>query len=200
MDVEQRLADIRVKLDRLAASDRQCSVFGAGGRDGHGYRERPRLDAAHLEHLEKRHGIALPEELRAFLRSVHGGGPGPGYGLFIGEPAPGTSRAAAPFPYDDRDAAELMVRRQTDRYAGLPLVDDPSGSDDELWPPGPGFVSLSHHGCGSFDVIVVTGAERGRIWFCDMKWFPRRCAHGTKGFLDWYEDWLDESLVKSTAI
>ena len=189
------LSNLRGKLDRLKVADRGLRVFGAGGVDGHGYRELPCLDEASIGHLESSLQVRLPDELRAFLETVHGGGPGPGYGLFVDAPAAPTARAARPFPYGDDDAASLITRQGVERLAGLPLAE---GDHDDDWPPGPGFVALAHHGCGCFDVLVVTGEQRGLVWFCDMQWFPRFAEHGQLGFLDWYESWLDHALTAKT--
>jgi SMI1/KNR4 family protein SUKH-1 len=135
-------------------------------------RIQPPLDADGIARIERAHGVTLPDELAAFLTTIHGGGPGPGEGLVI--PDRPRSRTARPFPYG---AAEIA------RGAGpLPLVDEDTDDD---WPPGPGFIELAHLGCGVFDVIVVTGEQRGQMWCCDMAWRP----HGD-GFLRWYERWL----------
>lgn len=187
----ERLAEVRKRLDRLAEIDRALRLFGAGGAHGHGHRSRPCWEPSRVARWEARAGVELPRELAAFLREVHGGGVGPGYGLLVEEAPP--PRVAEPFPYGADDAERLLARRKTERFAGLPLTDEDDDGDD--WPPGPGFVPLAHHGCGMFDVIVVTGEQRGRIWFCDMAWIPREGAHGTPGFLEWYEAWLDDALV-----
>lgn len=51
-----------------------------------------------------------------------------------------------------------------------------------------------------FDVVVVTGEQRGKMWWCDMAWAP----HFRKGrqveFLEWYEDWLDHSLGQASVL
>jgi hypothetical protein len=49
-----------------------------------------------------------------------------------------------------------------------------SAADD--YPPGDGFLQLSHQGCGVFDVLVVTGERRGSVWAYDNVGFP--CSHG----------------------
>lgn len=190
--MEPRLAAIRDKLDRLRRADPERRVHGARPGFGHDYAQRPPLSAEDLSRFEAEHRVALPEELRAFLRGVHGGGPGPGYGMDLrGNP----NKLQRPFPFTRADFDELMARRRTDRWAFLrdPEPEAGEGEDDD-YPPGNGFLQLSHQGCGVFDVLVVTGELRGSVWAYDNVWFP--CTRGPTlpSFLDWYEAWLDQNL------
>ena len=188
---------IREKVQSLALYDRANQIFGAGGRHGHGHRQRPCLGPPELERLEERFGVTLPDELRQFLTSVHGGGAGPGYGFFLHADAQRLPRRARPFPFDEEAARSIIERRLagTERWAVLEMAEDDDEDDDDYWPPGPGFLPIAHHGCGVFDVIVVVGQQRGRIWCCDTRWFPRFGGDGQQfSFLAWYEDWLDSSL------
>jgi SMI1 / KNR4 family (SUKH-1) len=153
-----RLRVIREKLERLKVMYNWRRFLGAG------YREVPPLDDAAVARLEQGYGIILPDELRAFLQQVHGGGPGPGYGLRIHTPLVPQLRAARPFPCDNAAAYGILVRRRQERYALLPLLVEELG-DDHDWPHGSGFIPLVHHGCGMFSVLVVTGEQRGRVWF-----------------------------------
>ena len=189
----ERLGRIRGKLDRLRAINIRRAFLG-----GQRYREHPLLGQAGLARLESAYAVTLPNELRTFLERVHGGGPGPGFGgLSINIPAVPRVRAARPFPYGSGDAQDLLARRRTQRYAMLPLLEREFGDDDD-WPAGPGFIPLAHHGCGMFSVLVVTGEQRGRVWFCDMGWVPEHSERGQFGFLDWYEDWLNRVLPFKT--
>jgi hypothetical protein len=188
--MEKRLATIREKLDRLRTADPARRVHGAFARYGHDYVEKPPLSAEALARFEAEHRIALPEELRAFITTVHSGGPGPGYGFYLSR---NPTKLTQPFPYTVADANALLELRRTNRYATLPdkSVEDPTDPD---YPPGHGFMQLSHQGCGVFDVIVVTGPLRGSVWYYDSAWGP--CTFGTTlpTFLDWYERWLDQNL------
>jgi len=183
-----RLRVIQEKLKRLKVMYAWRRLLGAG------YGEvRPVGDAA-IARLEQEYGIILPDELRAFLQQVHGrGAPWPGDGLRIDRPLVPRLRAARPFPYDNAAAEGILVRRVQERYALLPLLEHEL-EDDWGWPHGSGFIPLAHHGCGMFSVLVVTGEQRGRVWFCDMGWVPEHSEVGQFGFLDWYEHWLDRCL------
>lgn len=183
---ETRLARLRADLDRLVVLDADHRVFGVAGVHGHGYRRAPTRDDASLD---QEFGALLPPELRAFLSQVHGGGAGPGYGLDVwAEP-----RASSPFPYGTTQARTLIERSANERRPSLPLLDD---DDDDCWPPGPGFVAVAHHGCGVYDVVVVTGEQRGFMWCCDMAWRPYRSGDRQLGFFDWYEQWLARALAQ----
>jgi hypothetical protein len=184
-----RLATLRQKLDRLRALDVDERVHGAGGSHGHHYRERACFDAAGIARLEAAHGVAFPDELRAFLESVHGGGPGPGYYFAVDPPLVPSAKAARPFAYGDVHAERLLGERR----GSVALIGD---AEDDEWPPGDGFIPVSHQGCGVYDVIVVTGEQRGRMWCCDMRWFLCRSERGQMGFLDWYQAWLDAALAR----
>jgi hypothetical protein len=166
--MRERLASIRQKLDRLRSVDIERRVFGARrvGDYGHEYREWPVLDERGVAAMEAEEQVTLPEELRAFLTTVHGGGPGPGYGFHAWGEAPRVSR---PFPYTRADVALLNERRRTNRSASLELTDE---DEKGCWPPGSGFLALADLGCGVTDALVVTGELRGTVWCCDMAWRP----------------------------
>lgn len=195
MLTSNRVDSIRRKLDELARLDVDRRLFGSREPDGHGYVQRARLDTQQLSDLETSFGVELPGELRIFLGEVHGGGAGPGYGLSVDADPALLSRRSRPFPFDDAAAQRVIAARLdgTDRWASLDMPDDAAEEDD--WPPGPGFIPIAHHGCGIFDVVVTTGAQRGLVWCCDMTWCPVFDAEGRPvGILDWYERWLDRSL------
>lgn len=71
-------------------------------------------------------------------------------------------------------------------------------AEDKLYPAmTAGAIRLSHEGCGYYTWLVVTGEERGNLWFdprCSDEplaplWHKRR--RRTR-FAEWYLEWLDE--------
>jgi len=78
MSLDDRLREIRVRIERLAARDVDCVVFGASR---HEWRLAPPLAADEIEAWQSRHGVALPDELGAWLTTVAASGAGPYYGL-----------------------------------------------------------------------------------------------------------------------
>ena len=192
-----RLETIRVKLEHLIQCDEAQSVFGAGGDFGHHYVRKAVLDETAVRCLEDSFGVRLPEELRVFLMTVHGGGAGPGYGFFVNGDNPRLARRARKFPFDTDTARDVIASRLAGGTTPWQTVEAPDtdDEDDDDWPPGSGFIPIAHQGCGLFDVLVVAGEQRGRVWWCDMSWGPWYDKTGQQmGFLDWYELWLDSSL------
>lgn len=196
-DLTRKCEPLSKKLEELKARDRRLRVFGAGGSFGHRYRCRPSLTATQLEEFQHDLGVELPAELECFLRTVQGGGAGPGYGLTVVEDATPVPRRARPFPFDGEVAAALIRQRLAGGSGRWACVAGPDDDDeDEDWPPGPGFLPLAHHGCGVYDVLVVAGEQRGYVWSVDTdQWWPAFDASGRQlGFFDWYEQWLDNAL------
>jgi hypothetical protein len=195
--MRQRLATIRRDLEELRRLDSALSVHGAGGGFGHRYMERPRFTVAQVRDLEAAWGVPLPEELVEFLLHIHGGGAGPGYGLL--PPAPADLEELdlrTPFHYGDADARASLERRAIDRFAMLPDINLPEGKEF-----APGALPVAHEGCGAFDLLIVTGEQRGKMWGVDMGYCPLYDgvagppgAIGHFGFLDWYEGWLARSF------
>jgi len=71
------VTDLQHRLMRLV--NMRPDVFGA---EGHDFELNPPLAEAKVEELERRHGIRLPADYRAFITTIANGGAGPGCGLF----------------------------------------------------------------------------------------------------------------------
>ena len=120
--------------------------------------------------IEAGHGVRLPQEYREFLLTVANGGVGPFYGLqrlgeSNGKPwaeSPGeVGKLSAPFPYDVAWNAE---------------PNDPALPSEDAWQRSLWYWSTQHMdgaipicelGCGLRQLLIVTGAERGNIWYDD---------------------------------
>ncbi|NMO22340.1 SMI1/KNR4 family protein [Pyxidicoccus fallax] len=177
-----RLVQVRRKLGLLRQRDTALEVEGASH---HRYKLGPRLSDAALRGWEARHQVTLPEEYRAFLMELGNGGAGPSYGLRpLKEdtaPTPGT------FPLS-RAEAEARVKDPVDEEGDFlepPYENSPPAA---LW--------ICDHGCGEEDWLIVRGDLRGGVWHTGdshFAWFDLETFR-LYGFLDWYEDWLDEEL------
>jgi hypothetical protein len=172
---------------------------------------------------ERQFGVAFPEEYRGFLLEVGAGGFGPGYGLasfacnegvwgwpeWAAEDPAEQRMLARPFPSDEERARwfeQLQILENAAIAAGGQGDDEEihrvaaafRAAEDELHPAmTAGAIRLSHEGCGYYTWLVVTGEERGNLWF-DARcvdeplaplWHKRRSR---TRFAEWYLEWLDE--------
>jgi hypothetical protein len=212
-------ARVTTLLAQLRDADRgHVGVFGANHHD---YVLRPRLPEAELHVWEREHGVTLPVEYRAFLLELGNGGAGPFYGLFplgswdgsggglgglesledeVGDlraPFPhreswnlSASRLAPPDEFDSDEHENAWNDALDTEYYARSLL------DGGFW--------ICHHGCALRTVLVVTGPERGNVWFdgrADNSGIvPHTDAHGRHlSFGDWDLDWLAGSLRALTA-
>lgn len=176
--------DVEHVLSRLAAmagADPKCQKFGAGR---HRYRLEPVLSEAEVSAFEEQHGVTLPEAYRNFVTQVGDGGAGPFYGLFRlkesrrrdaeWEEREIPDFLATPFPHTEAWTPDPYKELDGDEY------------DDPQWITGS--LNIAEFGCGAFLRLVITGPERGHVWFDD------RPSDGgltrERGFYEWYMDWL----------
>ncbi len=151
-----------------------------------GKRLNPCLPEASIADFERKHGVRLPGEYRAFLLHVGNGGVGPpDYGLArLGEIASDLSpnekkrwmdfpRIAEPFPFSKTwcwergDKTNEGTREQVDC----------------------GSIYLGNDGCGMYWHLIVTGPDRGRVWQLTGEGITPTVPK--RNFLEWYEDCLD---------
>ncbi|MGW5716269.1 SMI1/KNR4 family protein [Amycolatopsis sp. NPDC003865] len=175
---------VRERLAELAAADPGLERFGAGE---HEYRLGPPVPEADLEEFETRHGVTLPADYRDFLLTAGEYGAGPYYGLFkLSAPEdryedewrPGF--LSTPFPHTS--AWNRAEHHPVDNEIPDELY------EDQRWITGS--LKLCHFGCGAYFRLVVTGPERGRLWFDDRGSDGGVSPVGT-GFREWYLEWLD---------
>jgi SMI1/KNR4 family protein SUKH-1 len=194
--LEEQLARVARKLRVVQQRPQGRKVLG---EREHGFRLEPRLEEAEVQRFERSHGVALPEDYRAFVTRVGNGGAGPYYGLL-----PLQRWAAAPLEYlsDERPLPGDLLSRPSplrDGLTGVDWVELLGGDvrsrrfDPGTWHPYQGTITLSHLGSTYYSLLIVTGPARGRVCSVDLdmqapKFLPQR------GFLDWYEAWLDEVL------
>lgn len=181
-------------------------VFGARR---HRFQPHSPLSEEVVQEFESRHRISLPEEYRGFLIHVGNGGAGPGFGLFrLGELNSQVTREPAsdcigsvgelsvPFPYTSywnpttiRPRPDRRWRRESEQHAPPEPADSRCGLD--------GAFPICYYGCTHVVWLVVSGAERGNIWYDG-----RPCDHGIHPywvdgrdrttFLPWYHEWMEE--------
>ena len=189
--MQERLSRIAGKLAAIGGLRQRPAIFGA---QEHHFQLGPPLAEHDVEGFERRHGIILPADYRAFLTRVGNGGPGryggagPYYGLL---------------PLDRWDDALVEPERPGVLGAAFPVVpgakfgtdwlnDACLLADGEEWFPGA--IALSHVGCGDMAVLVVTGPGRGRVAY--TQWAAQAPSYPPDlDFLAWYERWLDAATT-----
>lgn len=195
-------AAFRTSIEKLKRADAKLQVFGAGA---HRWQVVPPLPEREIKAFEERYGIVLPEDYRSFIREVGNGGAGPYYGLYpLGvfsdveglDSADSIGDLSRPFRHteawnlDDQPdprVDEEAYEAWTDRYFDSKWID--------------GAIPICHEGCNYYNLLVVTGPERGHIWVdgrsSDGGIAPAQ-RDDIKGqrltFLDWYQVWLEKVL------
>jgi len=190
------------KLAMLRAADPECQFFGTFR---HGYELNPPVDAATVARAEELAGAPLPAEYRDFLTGVGDGGAGPYYGLLPLAEALDKAEAAtlardSPL-VDDIDFAVLLGMPGTwpehfEREAGDPDYAARFHAAHTRYRRPPwscGRLPLADSGCAEWVGLVVRGSSPGTVWH-DQIAASRGIFRVAKGFLEWYHDWLDDTL------
>lgn len=203
------------KLQRLDQADPARKVFGAST---HKYRLNAPLPEGEVLRFEAEHGATLPADYRDFLLRAGDGGAGPYYGLFplrdtLVSAEPGF--LARPFPHrhwwNDTDPPNWFFLQDVDLPAPTPESEAAYFDTAHVQ----GTLRLAHEGCGYYQILVVSGDERGHVWSNNRAsdggiapvpfpggdfrvdgpyLIPENGSRKRVTFLAWYEDWLDESL------
>jgi hypothetical protein len=154
----------------------------------------PPLRPEEVDALERRHQFSLPDEYRAFITQLGDGGAGPDYGLFslAAGAREGAWSLSRPFPFSTQTARGVIAnRRGGEPYAAVTPPEETVG----------GALTVCHSGCGIFYYLVLNGEQRGTVWNGREDWFPCFSKQGRqRGFLDWYEGWLDRWLVPGVIL
>jgi hypothetical protein len=146
----------------------------------------PELTEPEIVSFEQKHGIRLPAGFRQFLKHLGNGGEGP----------PGSGIVPLGMGPKRSDPGEVV------KWMELPDIRLPFPfTKPWIWEVGEiseegtreqvdhGSIFLGEDGCGQEWHLIVTGTQRGKIW-----WF---CGEGIqplsppRDFVRWYVDWLD---------
>lgn len=181
---------IRQKMNALRTADPTMALFGARGRSGHGYRLNPPIRETDLLRFEGKLGFLLPSDYRTFLLDIGNGPMGPYYGLTPLDLGRDLEPLRITFPFTREQAACAAAGPGC---VGLTFADD--GHDEG------GYLHLCEVGCGIYCLLVIKGEAHGCVWVssdvCELQ--LAMDGHDThRAFLDWYEEWLDDSLKPET--
>ena len=169
--------------ERAAARAGVVRALGHLGVEHHRYELRPPLSEEQVAAYEHRNGVRLPADYRAFITRVANGGAGPSfYRLLPLDPervSPGLHR---PFPFRPDTLPDLMW----DDDQGYWEFDE-SPFCPEHWC---GAIFLTDEGCTFYQLLVVTGPQRGRIVHVDTDRNDWPMFDRAPDFLTWYGNWL----------
>lgn len=215
----KQIKRIQEKIKQLKDLDIDLIIFGA---DTHDYILSPVLTIEEVIQFEQDNEITLPQEYTAFITQIGNGGAGPFYGLRALDQASineeemmvtGHSTSAslqAPFPHTSSwnplDALHQIDDKIEEAYDSgneeleellhedrLELI---SGKEHEY-----GRLNLCEYGCGITLFLVITGEQKGIMWTDDRihdgGLYPSIELENIEplSFLDWYEQWLTNSLL-----
>ncbi|HQZ67931.1 MAG TPA: SMI1/KNR4 family protein [Planctomycetaceae bacterium] len=166
----------------------------------------PPLKEEDVLSFESRHVVQLPPDYREFLLTIANGCVGPVGGLerlgqFNGKDwnaIPGlVGNLSTPFPYTDK--------WNTEPIDGSLPVEQQYKEQDRYWDKQHvhGAIPICDLGCGLRQLLIVSGAERGHIWFDDRAdWqglYPdSRGQQGRLSFFEWYRNWANAKLEAAT--
>jgi Leucine-rich repeat (LRR) protein len=174
---------------------------------GHQYQFNPSITEPELVAIENQIGTTLPEEYRTFLLYVGNGGVGPGYGIMSLQKAINEL-----LHFTDCENVEEVYKALSQPFV------KPKASDDvfECRYNLTGALPISDCGCASYDLLVLTGEERGTIWGLGDIFYPLSLNKTTERFsaeefmqkmlspdnkarvtfLQWYQAWLEDGIIK----
>jgi hypothetical protein len=182
--MSQTLARIKDKLDQLREIDTEFRVFGS---NHHQYKIKDPATENQVSSFESRFNVILPDEYREYLLKFGNGGAGPDYGISpLRVDWNPTQEELTDMPRLDR--AFLFTTRwecpedesDVDRFLEDRYFED-------------GCLHISPSGCATYSVLVVTGAERGRVWY-DSIANDGLIEPSGMTFYQWFETWLDRHL------
>jgi hypothetical protein len=143
---------------------------------------RPPLPEQQVALLERKCGVSLPSDYRAFITRAGDGGPGPFYGLMSFNESLGFVDSGPGSPL----SAPCPLRPDDDYWA----VWDSEEEEKGLLP-------LIHLGCGEFFWLVIAGEARGRVIYLGT---GRPCFSDDACFTDLYLRWLEETRSRRMPI
>ena len=192
--MNDRLIEIQVKLKRLKEADRKYTIFSSGS---HRYIS-TNVPAADLSQFETANGITLPANFRDFLLTI-GTGAGPDCGILTLMQM--TKEFNEWLVYLDGNSKMMSNCNLTNEDAATLLIEKKRSYNDRQCKKlnnANGILPIQTGGCTYFTYIILNGEQKGKVWAVNIEGFETFPC-GTQNefdFLDWYENWLDESLEK----
>ena len=215
--MKEQLHRIQQKLAQAKAADKNLEVFGA---DAHQYHLNPPVSEAEVLAFEKKYGVSLPEDYRAFVQTIGdanaqklGTMAGPYYGLY----AFGTqvndlvydqteTYLKAPCALSPDMTQEewealsdplLMSEEEDEGFENYEQEEDKTQTEEDYTQQCgkvfDGLLPLGSQGCADYHALILTGPYAGRVVNVNWDLLKPVFAFETN-FLDWYERYLDEVI------
>lgn len=204
--------------DRVENLREKVSVFGSSS---HNFELLPALSEAQVLEAENQLGVTFPIEYRTFLLEVGAGGAGPFYGIFSlvkiegewtwdGDGGDMSKNPEKPWRHDTHwnlDDHEVWALHPDE--VDEELTDDEYDERYDDWDEKfievywdykwtEGGICLCHEGCALRDWLVVTGEQRGQIWWDGtadrvglQPWEDKENDNKRITFYGWYMRWLE---------
>jgi len=207
---QEQLHRIQQKLSQAKAADKDLEVFGASS---HKYHLNPPVSEAEVLAFEKKYGVSLPKDYRAFVQTIGDANAqkldtmaGPYYGL-----------SAFGTQVDDLlyEGSEIylkapcalspdMTQEEWEALSDPLLMSEEEDEEEETTETEEdyieqcgkvfgGLLPLGSQGCTYYHALVLNGKYAGRIVNVDLDLAQPKFAFEIN-FLDWYERYLDEVI------
>ena len=215
--MKEQLHRIQQKLAKAKAADKDLEVFGASS---HKYHLNPPVSEAEVLAFEKKYGVSLPKDYRAFVQTIGDANAqkldimaGPYYGLYtfgtqvddlLYEGSEIYLKAPCALSPD-------MTKEEWEALSNLLLMDEDFEDEDfedeeevetteteeeytrQCGKVFGGLLPLGSQGCTYYHALVLNGKYAGHIVNVDLDLAQPKFAFETN-FLDWYERYLDELI------
>ena len=210
--MKEQLQRIQRKLSQAKAADKDLEVFGASS---HKYHLNPPVSEAEVLAFEKKYGVSLPEDYRAFVQTIGDANAqkletiaGPYYGLYafgtqvddllyegseIYLKAPcALSHDMTQEEWESLSDPLLTNEEEEDEEEGYVIEVEDNYFAERAKVFG-GLLPLGSQGCTYYHALVLNGKYAGRVVNVDLDLAQPKFAFETN-FLDWYERYLDEVI------
>ena len=211
--MKEQLQHIQRKLSQAKAADKDLEVFGASS---HKYHLNPPVSEAEVLAFEKKYGVSLPKDYRAFVQTIGDANAqkldtmaGPYYGLSafgtqvddllyegseIYLKAPCT--LSPDMTKEEWEALSDPLLMSEEDEEDFEEVETTETEEDYIQQCGKvfgGLLPLGSQGCAYYHALVLTGPYAGRV--VNVNWDLLQPTFAFENnFLDWYERYLDEVI------
>ena len=209
--MKEQLQCIQQKLAQAKAADKDLEVFGASS---HKYHLNPPISEAEVLAFEKKYGVSLPKDYRAFVQTIGDINAqkletmaGPYYGLsafgtqvddllYEGSEIYLKAPCALSPDMTQEEWETLSAPLETDEEEleedGY-VIEVEDNYIEECGKVFGGLLPLGSQGCTYYHALVLNGKYAGRIVNVDLDLAQPKFAFEIN-FLDWYERYLDEVI------